>query len=141
MIEGEGGGIREVFDSAARAGLPRPRLTNSGVQFTAFLWLPPRGRDSESATPPSRPAPDDAVRQKAQSVLQKREGRQTRNEDAVVAALAATKASTIHELIDRSKLTAGQVRYALAPLLEEGLVTMNGRRGDKNTTYGLAGAQ
>lgn len=137
VIEGEGGGIREVFDSAARAGLPRPRLTNSGVQFTAVLWLPPRGRDSEPATPPSPPVPGDTVNQTVQSVLDKRQGRQTRNEAAVIAALAASKAATIHELIDRSQLTAGQVRYALAPLLEEGLVTMNGRRGDKNTTYGL----
>lgn len=140
VIEGEGGGIREVFDSAERAGLPRPTLTNTGVQFTAVLWLPPRDRDSE---PQSVDNPTEFERSRfhlLESVLGKREGRQTKNESAVLAALVSAQASTIHELIDRTGLTAGQVRYALTPLLRAKYVVMNGRRGDKNTTYELRGA-
>lgn len=137
VIEGEGGGIREVFESAARAGLPRPTLTNTGVQFTAILWLPPRRRGSETDTPTIQQEHADKANRALELAFEKREGRKTKNEDGVLAALSLTEASTIHELIDRSQLSEGQVRYALAPLLKEGLVVMIGRRGDRNTTYQL----
>lgn len=37
LIEGEGGGIREVFTSVRNADLPTPRLFDKGVRFTALL--------------------------------------------------------------------------------------------------------
>ncbi|MEZ5087203.1 MAG: ATP-binding protein [Tessaracoccus sp.] len=40
LIEGEGGGIREVFRSAQEYGLRTPTLINTGVQFKALLWRP-----------------------------------------------------------------------------------------------------
>lgn len=40
VIEGEGGGIREVFRAAEEYGLRPPKLIDTGVQFTALLWRP-----------------------------------------------------------------------------------------------------
>jgi len=37
VIEGEGGGLREVFAATRDADLPRPRLIDTGVQFTVKL--------------------------------------------------------------------------------------------------------
>ena len=140
VIEGEGGGIREVFESAAQAGLPRPTLVNTGVQFTAILWLPPRDRGQEAAADSVRSSPG-GIGAPLDAVMRKRSGRQTKNENAVLSALAAAKAPTLRDLIDHTQLTAGQIRYALAPLLEEGYVVMDGRRGDRTTTYRLIAEQ
>lgn len=38
IIEGEGGGVREILQSARDADLQRPKLIDTGVQFKAILW-------------------------------------------------------------------------------------------------------
>lgn len=40
VIEGEAGGIREVFQAAESRGLDRPVLIDTGVQFSALVWRP-----------------------------------------------------------------------------------------------------
>lgn len=140
VIEGEGGGIREVFESAAQAGLPRPTLVNTGVQFTAILWLPPRERAQEAAADAKRSVSDGSS-PSIEVIMNKRAGRQTRNENSVLSALAAAHAPTLRDLIERTQLTAGQIRYALAPLIDDGFVVMDGRRGDRTTTYRLTAQQ
>lgn len=42
IIEGEGGGIREVFRACKERGLSRPQLIDTGVQSKALLWRPAR---------------------------------------------------------------------------------------------------
>lgn len=44
---------------------------------------------------------------------------------------------TIHELVTVTYLTIGQVRYALAQHLTEGIVMMDGKQGPKFTRYRL----
>lgn len=38
IIEGEGGGVREILQSTREADLQRPKLIDTGVQFKAILW-------------------------------------------------------------------------------------------------------
>jgi ATP-dependent DNA helicase RecG len=136
VIEGEGGGIKEVFESAARAGLPRPTLINTGVQFTAILWLPSRRGDRDTPTGGSQ-IPGDLASTRVAQLIDERKGRGTRNEKRVLEALVGFSESTIHELVDRSGLSEAQLRYALKPLIEDGVVAMRGRRGDRRTSYFL----
>ena len=42
IIEGEGGGVTEILRSAVESDLRRPRMVDTGVQFTTILW---RGSD------------------------------------------------------------------------------------------------
>lgn len=65
VVEGEGGGIREMFDSVREAGLARPRLFDNGVKFTVML---PRKRrftaDDEKALERRFPGTDLSAIQK-----------------------------------------------------------------------------
>ncbi|MCF4006861.1 putative DNA binding domain-containing protein [Corynebacterium uropygiale] len=136
IIEGEGGGIREVFRAVEARGLPRPQLRDTGVQFTAFLWRPhgdtvdaaavdtPVVAPSESAHPVSSELPHSSA--------------PTRNEATVVTVLSLkARPLTIHELSDAAELSIGQVRYALKKLIEERIVTMEGKQGQRSTRYRL----
>lgn len=38
VIEGEGGGVKEILRATVESDLHRPQLTDNGVQFTANLW-------------------------------------------------------------------------------------------------------
>nr|WP_272913529.1 ATP-binding protein [Corynebacterium pilosum] len=54
-----------------------------------------------------------------------------------VFAVLADGEFTVRELQEITKLSDGQVRYALAPLLERKIVRMNGGQGSRKTTYSL----
>lgn len=54
-----------------------------------------------------------------------------------VFAVLADGEFTVRELQEITKLSDGQVRYALAPLLEREIVRMNGGQGSRRTTYSL----
>lgn len=129
VIEGEGGGIREVFTATKSHNLPRPQLVDTGVQFKALMWRHHDDYKTKTVTPPPpssgpkgpRPTPHTSA--------------PTRNEEQVLAALAAEGALTIHDLADHAGLSTGQVRYALALPLKEGIVVMDGRQGVRSTRY------
>ncbi|MGL4831888.1 MAG: ATP-binding protein [Propionibacteriaceae bacterium] len=127
VIEGEGGGIREVFRSAEARGLPRPQLIDTGVQFKALLWRP---RANEPAAIPGAEPKAVAVTVPRSSTAP------TRNEAIVLDALRDGDL-TINEIQERTSLSLGQIRYALALPLQEGLVLMNGKQGDRSTRYQL----
>ncbi|MHA3723665.1 ATP-binding protein [Leucobacter sp. HY1910] len=159
VIEGEGGGIREVFRAASEYGLPTPSLTNTGVQFKATLWLPVAGELPRDATPrPSGVAAHTAAETTAQSPATK--GAQEPgpavqrvdpdrhepqrpaiqgggNDAAVLAAIARAGEVTVKELQLALGLTVGQVRYSLNKALRSGEVEMVGGQGRKRTVYRL----
>ncbi len=129
IIEGEGGGIREVFRSTEARGLPRPQLIDTGVQFKALLW-----RAREASERPSPRTPDTTRGMKAVP----RSSSPTRNEHRILNALTtADSPLTIHQVVDATGLTIGQVRYALNQPLEDGIVVMEGKQGLKSTRYHL----
>lgn len=131
IIEGEGGGIREVFRSTKQRGLRDPQLIDTGVQFKALLWRPVNALHSRT-------------RNNQQHSLDHSRGREdvasssspTKNEATVLGALAMGPLD-IHALAEASNLTIGQVRYALRRPLQENIVAMEGRQGIKSTRYSL----
>lgn len=122
IIEGEGGGIQEVFRAAEAADLPRPTLTDTGVQFKATLWRHGREHPQVTPTAPSsaRPMP------------------RTRNEGIIMMALRQESDLTMQALQEKTGLTNGQVRYALRKPLESGEVVRVGGQGHKGTVYRLS---
>ncbi|WP_130866500.1 ATP-binding protein [Acidipropionibacterium timonense] len=128
VIEGEGGGIREVFHSTAARGLPRPQLIDTGVQFKALLW---RSREDVVEPPAPQPSSPTPIRQRPDPSP----ANATRNVERVLGALRADDDLTIHDLVRNTGLTIGQVRYALRAPLAEGIVVMAGGQGVRSTTY------
>lgn len=134
VIEGEGGGIRQVFHSAAERGLPRPQLIDTGVQFKALLWRP----DASLAHRDSR-EPEHRTDMTSAALPHLRSSAPTRNESVVLAALISNgEALSIHEISEATGLNLSQVRYALAQPIEDGFVIMDGRQGLKTTRYYLS---
>ncbi|RAV31907.1 AAA family ATPase [Corynebacterium heidelbergense] len=135
IIEGEGGGIQEVFRSAQERGLPRPQLIDTGVQFKALLWRPhdeaiPSSASTSTQRPPSETNQSAAPLPHSSAP--------TRHEPRLIEAFAqAGHPLDIHELCSRTGLTIGQVRYALSRPIDEGLIIMEGRQGARNTHYRL----
>ena len=132
IIEGEGGGIREVFRTTKQRGLRDPQLIDTGVQFKALLWRPTNNPCSPEVE--TRRDPNDISRVLAATPLS---SSPTKNEADVLGALATRGPLDIHELSAATKLTIGQVRYALRRPLQEGIVIMEGRQGVKSTRYSL----
>ncbi|MFD6283957.1 ATP-binding protein [Micrococcus luteus] len=148
VIEGEGGGIHEVFRSARQWGLDRPQLIDTGVQFKALLWRP----RPEGARPSRRePAVEVATTSPAEVTPGAKAGTPssavppssapTRHEGRVLGALAAGEAVGIRDLEEATMLTARQIRYALRQPLLDGLVEMTGGQGHKDTRYRLVSAR
>lgn len=213
VIEGEGGGVREMMLALREAELAEPEFVDSGVQFVVKFW---RGAPS----PPQKPDQSDhgssdaartalqqtllsslaegqewtlaRVRQEFSPVSEEKVQQQlsqleesgeitltdegqirlgtteearrveaaAAKEDRAGVALApeglsalgrnvprlyavfqqsagGSRGQSISELQEKSGLSLGQTRYALAPLLQEGLVRMEGGQGSRKTTYRL----
>lgn len=138
VIEGEGGGIQEVFRSAAERGLPGPQLSDTGVQFTALLWRPAAQTEDE-ATGHSRRNDHQPSRSDNQELPPlPTSSRPTRNEQTVIRAIHDAHDPSIHDLVSTTSLSIGQIRYALAGPIAEGLVIMDGGQGARTTVYRLA---
>lgn len=136
IIEGEGGGIREVFRSTADRGLPRPQLIDTGVQFKALLWRPER---DVMVGPVQFPLPsaqrtEDLVTRIVDEVPAPF---QTRNGGQVWAVLKKAGPLSFRELQERTALSPAQLRWALREPLLDGIVTMEGGQGDRTTRYRL----
>ncbi|MBO4144080.1 ATP-binding protein [Kocuria rhizophila] len=127
IIEGEGGGLREVYDAARRHGLPRPQLHDTGVQFKALLWRP-TSQTPHSGTPPAASA---AQRSKATPQT----SAPTVHEAKVLEVLRLHSPLRLEDLAVQTGLTTSQLRYALRLPLAEGLVAMQGGQGRKGTRY------
>lgn len=131
IIEGEGGGIHEVFSLAQRYQLERPKLIDTGVQFKALLWRPVEG---------VKPLPYTATRASTIAHTPADAGPETSgatpNEIAVLALLRKSD-RIIHGLASGTDLTVGRVRYALREPMSRGTVEMIGGQGYRSTRYRL----
>lgn len=130
----KGGGTREAITSCRESRVATPRFINTSVQFTVLF---PRGSRS-SAEHDARledigsntrlsPTEEDLL------VNLRDLGK---NVPLIYQALSATgNGLTVNLLTANTGLSTGQVRYGLAPLLREGIVTMEGGQGDRATVY------
>lgn len=195
VIEGEGGGIREVLIATQQARLRQPKFVDNGVQFKVIF---PRGSRFTTAEQEwlrsfgiqlSPPQEDILVAlRRGESYSRSRLGREyaplpqreiTKAVDTLIDNQLITEAGgafmlagtelhaalvppaeidlaalgknvpvvyqvlsdgdsyEIKALQDATGLSVNQVRYALTPLLEKGLVRMNGGQGARQTTYQL----
>lgn len=211
VIEGEGGGVREIVSSTRDAELPEPEFIDSGVQFVVKLWrgsmftpeeqawfaeiapgevltnlqkavlvslrsgekwtmarvlrefspideerasaqirqlvelrqavLNDAGeiramgeRETVAVDEPTRPRQDET-----QAHLYEDLKRLGRNVPVVYRVLKEAPSGSgkmaISALREETGLSIGQVRYALQPLLEEGLIRMEGGQGSRHTSY------
>lgn len=129
VIEGEGGGIMEMFEASRQAGLPSPDLIDSGVQFVVKFW-----REATPGTQPVKPV--EVVNPGDFAHLGK-------NVPAVVRELRnpGSTGRTMKEISTATGLSLGQVRWAMKSLVEADLATMEGQQGDRTTTYRLSLAE
>ncbi|KAB3519191.1 hypothetical protein GC425_09335 [Corynebacterium sp. zg254] len=150
IIEGEGGGVRAMFAAMEDAGLPRPKITDTGVKVTVefFRVDVPRRR----ATTPSNPAstwtePTGTTSRQAQDPRPRSDQAQSgqlhygmaKNSPAILAAARTLpREFTLRELAHQAGLKENQVRYALKPLLAAGAIIRHGGQGHRTTTYELA---
>lgn len=125
IIEGEGGGIQEVFRATNEASLPRPTLTDTGVQFKATLWRPRR---------PNRARADTG----SPALTPRKPQNRSRNEGLIFSALRKKTSLTMQALQETTGLSNGQVRYALKRPLETGAILRLGGQGHKGTVYQLS---
>lgn len=206
IIEGEGGGIREMFAATRDADLARPTLVDSGVQFVVILWRGSRftpeelewltalpnsnqlthlqravlvslrngetwttGRVLREFSPVSPERAEDELRQlvlaglvheglhgrilPTNSRMPAKDATKTididdragelahlgKNVPLVISAIRRIGEAQLRDIIDATGLSAGQVRYALTPLIDGGHVQMSGGRGVPTTTYTCLG--
>ncbi|WP_238147996.1 ATP-binding protein [Rothia halotolerans] len=130
IIEGEGGGLREVFRAAQAHQLPRPQLVDTGVQFKALLWRPVEPALSTPVM--SEPGPSDT-----EDEIVPKSSAPTVHEERILATLRDHGPIALKDLAARTGLNSGQVRYALALPLAEGVVAMSGGQGHRSTLYRL----
>lgn len=136
VIEGEGGGIKEVFRSAQQQGLSRPQLIDTGVQFKALLWRPTPDNYPHSNIPARNQSITYAKPIEEESELPLSSS-PTRHEKIVVKQLSSGESLSLTEIATASGLKVNQVRYVLRPLQAEGIVEMEGGRGRRDTKYAL----
>lgn len=129
LIEGEGGGIKEIHEAAAEAGLPAPIFRDTGLSFTTIM----RWRPESSAPPPLQPRPTSSANLATSHSHSDSLTFPSRNAPAVWELLDRER--TFQQLVDAGALSQSQTRYALNSLITAGLVEMHGKQGDRSTTY------
>ncbi len=137
IIEGEGGGIREVLETAKRLGSIPPIFRDTGVSFTAIIWPTPAAlRSSNVAATNSRTNDDPQPEQPDSTSENKSSETQTKNGRLILSLLEEGK-TQVAEISEWTQLPKYSVRYALNQLIDEGLVYREGGRGKPNTSYHL----
>lgn len=151
IIEGEGGGIREILREVAAARLPEPLFIDHGVRFTVKFFRPTsvgllaepqtqyrsaitgkviHTQQSTTGQPQVSTAPTVlAVSTETRAQQEPAEPRDLsaygRNAEPIVQALSEDNiAMSVKEIAERSGLNSGQVRYALRSLTDGGVVEM-----------------
>ena len=132
VVEGEGGGILEVFQATRYANLRQPKLINSGVSFKVIFRRKKTAEHTFSSPPEPTPSQVSANADATKtSDLRLPHGKNV----SIVFASVAEENKTIQEIMDATQLSEGQVRYALKPLLASGWIDMIGGQGNASTIY------
>lgn len=135
VIEGEGGGIREVLAAVKKQGNPPPVFQDTGVSFTAILWAAPEiTTDSNPSVSTEAGAPGfrtGKTENRGSSAVLK-----TKYGSLMVAMLKEGK-TTVAEISTATGMPKYTVRYALNTLMSQGIVIRKGGRGKPLTTYHL----
>lgn len=138
VIEGEGGGVSEVYRQLGLAGLPAATFADNGVRFTAILYGTPV---AYAELPTTMPAPTtldveaEQDRPKRPVSVPVLTAFVTKNGEAVLEVLAASGPLSFQELRARTGLNTGRLRYALNKLKEAGGVGQYGGWGHRDTKY------
>lgn len=135
IIEGEGGGITEVFRAAKGYGLPEPTLTDTGVSFSALLWRPEPEQD-----PLAIPEPTNDQRSSKlikPNIPPHNSNQLTGTNTSLVQSALADGPLSIEQISQHTGLAPHQVRYVLKKLISQNQAEMLGQRGSKSTTYKL----
>lgn len=136
VIEGEGGGIREVFRSSARYGLRTPDLINKGVEFKALLWRPDSNAAPALIPEPTSPTPSVQRSNWLEEISATHP--LSKNEPLILSALHRFGPQSLNDLRYHTGLNEGQLRYGLAQATSSGLVEMVGGQGQRSTVYRVA---
>lgn len=132
LIEGEGGGIREVMETLRNAGLPDPVFLDTGVSFTVIVYRPESpsvtisgitadGQPAASLLPVTADVPAEVASTST-------------NARTVWQAMTAGPA-TLAEVVSRTGLTRRQAKYALDALVRSSHVVVDGGPGNRSTSY------
>ena len=137
IIEGEGGGIREVRAALRQANMPPPRFIDIGVHFTALV---PR----HSVLSPDAALPEVMIADRDGQVLPDERPGADGPSPAIVPALCRqvfdlvdSGPRTLREVAEITGLTLAQARYRMNALVRNGLVVMHGGWGTRGTTYAV----
>lgn len=137
IIEGEGGGIKEVREAVAEYGLPEPIFRDSGLAFTAILyWRPSAERHVDVGIhidPAGSPRKDPIL---SPANIDSQATATSKNADKIWPLLGDEQ--SLASLVELSGLSVTQVRWVLRKLIDAGYVQMLGKQGEKTTRYGRA---
>lgn len=120
VIEGEGGGMGEVYAAMDKYGLEPPQLFDNGMVFRVLLRRAGVEKQGVLQSDVDKQAPQ----------------KMTRNGPAIVEALRV-RARTLDEIVLVTGLSVSQARYALGALIRQNIVEMVGTQGDRGTRYRL----
>lgn len=134
VIEGEGGGVHMMLESARREGLPEPDLIDTGVQFTVKVWRP---EGLQKAPSVQNSIEDPGLSPVERSLEFERRFAPLGVNAPVVAELLSRmdKPMQMKEIAAVAGLSQGQARYAVNALKDAGYVTMVGEQGSRSTSY------
>ena len=137
VIEGEGSGIYTAQEAVRQAGLKPIQFVDGVIRFTAIISREPlAGAHAADVSSPQQKSEVDP-RQSSPTVPSNRQ-------EAVLLALRSLRhPAGIEDIMGAlpgpfAELQKPQVRYVLTKLLQEGVITREGGRGNRNTTYRLA---
>ena len=131
IIEGEGGGIREAIESMGKRNLGKPIFVDNGVRFSVRLLRHVKILMNSISARSTEPQPVLSYYMYTDAQLD----RHGKNASAVYRVIDQHGSINLNDIADATALSKGQVRYALKALLDNGLVTMVGTQGRRDTVY------
>lgn len=136
VIEGEGSGIYMAQEAVRRAGLKPIQFIDKVIQFIVIISREPLAgaRTADIGSPQQKSDVD--PRQSSPTIPS------SRQEAVLLALRSLRRPAGIDDIMDAlpgpfAELQKSQVRYVLTKLLQEGVITRDGGRGIRNTSYQL----
>ena len=142
VIEGEGSGIYTAQEAVRQAGLKPIQFIDGVIRFTAIISREPLdGAHAADVGSPQQKS-EAGPRQSSPTVPGSRQP-SSRQEAVLLALRSLRHPAGIDDIMGAlpepfAELQKPQVRYVLTKLLQEGVITREGGRGNRNTVYRLA---